>query len=351
MTTSSNGENQVCWSAPSNIALVKYWGKRDIQIPQNPSISFTLSHSKTKTLLSWKKKESIDDLFLFDFYFEGEKKESFNGKIQNFFERLVTYDESFEFLKEYSLKIESENSFPHSTGIASSASSMSALALCLLSMRQKIKGADLDEDRFFQMASNVARIGSGSAARSLYPGVVSWGECISSTNEFAAPVSDVESVFSDFCDAILIVSSEKKSVSSTVGHDLMNGHPFAEVRFKHAIENVQKLQEALREGDLNSFIEIVETEALELHGLMMNSSPSFILMRPNTLRIINLIREFREEENLPICFTLDAGPNVHLLYPKKITNRVKKFIESSILPFCENNKVIYDHLGQGPERL
>src|SRR3970040_621914 len=118
------------WSSPSNIALVKYWGKKDSQIPANPSVSFTLNNCKTITKLAFAQKQSQDS-FSFDLLFEGKPKEDFKPKIQQFFERVLVY---LPFLKEYHFTIDTQNTFPHSSGIASSASGMAALAMNLMSL-------------------------------------------------------------------------------------------------------------------------------------------------------------------------------------------------------------------------
>ena len=116
----------VSWKAPSNIALVKYWGKLKGQIPANPSVSFTLTNCYTETSVYFEKLENPSKDFQFDFFFEGNPKPSFHPKIVTFFERIYEYQ---PFLKDYYLRIDSYNSFPHSSGIASSASAMAALAL------------------------------------------------------------------------------------------------------------------------------------------------------------------------------------------------------------------------------
>src|SRR5690606_31339819 len=121
---------KITWESPSNIALVKYWGKKKDQIPENPSISFTLSDCKTITTLSFSKKEMINE-FSFEVFLDNEEKEEFKPKIETFFKRVEVY---LPFLKDYHFKIETTNTFPHSSGIASSASGMSALALCLMSI-------------------------------------------------------------------------------------------------------------------------------------------------------------------------------------------------------------------------
>ncbi|MGA8855504.1 MAG: diphosphomevalonate decarboxylase, partial [Christiangramia sp.] len=119
---------EVTWQSPSNIALVKYWGKKENQIPANPSISFTLDNCQSTTRLKYstRKTESETGDFNFDFYFEGKQKDDFKPKILKFFQRIEKY---CPYLKNYKFEIYSENSFPHSSGIASSASGMSALAL------------------------------------------------------------------------------------------------------------------------------------------------------------------------------------------------------------------------------
>jgi diphosphomevalonate decarboxylase len=348
---SACADGQVKWSSPSNIALVKYWGKHGRQLPSNPSISLTLDKSRSTTSISWKFKELSSKDVSVDFYFENEKKESFADKIIKFFNSIV---EDFPFLTQLEFEIHSENSFPHSAGIASSASSMSALALCLCEIEAILFNKEIGSEAFMKKASYYARLGSGSACRSLYSNVVTWGNStdsnVHSDDEFAAPLVEFNPVFKTFRDSILIVDAGEKSVSSRAGHALMNTHPFASIRFSNAKKNMGLIISAMQEGDLKVFGEIVETEALELHGLMMNSSPSFILMKPATLEIINKVREFRTRTDLPLYFTLDAGPNVHLLYPDLIVDEVQSFIKSELLTYTANNKSIEDCVGLGPKK-
>ena len=146
--TKSIENGSITWSSPSNIALVKYWGKKDHQIPENPSISFTLDHCKTTTTLSFSNNTSNEE-FSFEVYLDGELKEDFKPKIETFFKRIEVY---LPFLRQYHFKIETSNTFPHSSGIASSASGMSALALCLMSIEKKLS-EDITEDFFKQKES------------------------------------------------------------------------------------------------------------------------------------------------------------------------------------------------------
>jgi len=344
----------VKWSSPSNIALVKYWGKKENQIPENPSISFTLSDCKTITEVTYAKKEG--DGFSFDVFFEGEKSEAFKPKIQTFFERIVAY---MPFLKDYHFTIETSNTFPHSSGIASSASGMSAIALCLMSIENELSitenEGEKSKDYFNKKASFLARLGSGSACRSIEGELVVWGENDSiaeSSDLYGVKFEDkVHSNFKNYQDTILLVDKGEKQVSSTVGHQLMYGHPFAKERFSQAHDNLGKLKTILASGDLNTFIKIVESEALTLHAMMMTSMPYFILMKPNTLEIINKIWAYRAKTDSKVCFTLDAGANVHVLYPKSETETILEFIKNELVSCCQNGHYICDEIGLGANQI
>jgi diphosphomevalonate decarboxylase len=333
------------WSAPSNIALVKYWGKKEHQIPANPSISFTLNNCKTITKLEVVKK-SENNSFSFDLLFEGKSKEDFKPKIQKFFERIEKY---CPFLKEYHFKIDTQNTFPHSSGIASSASGMAALAMNIMSLEKAINPTITDE-YFYSKASFLARLGSGSACRSIKGEVVVWGnhaEINESSDLFGVEFSEVHQNFKNYQDTILLVDKGEKQVSSTVGHDLMHNHPYAERRFAQAHDNLSQIKRILTAGNVAEFIKLVESEALTLHAMMMTSMPYFILMKPNTLEIINKIWKFRNETQNPVCFTLDAGANVHVLYPENVKETVLQFIQSELVGYCQNGQYICDEIGTG----
>ncbi|AEK23691.1 Mevalonate (diphospho)decarboxylase [Capnocytophaga canimorsus Cc5] len=334
----------VSWKAPSNIALVKYWGKLEGQIPANPSISFTLTNCYTETSVRFKKLETPTDDFQFTFFFEKEPKPSFHPKIITFFNRIYEY---LPFLKDYHFEIYSENSFPHSSGIASSASAMAALSVCLMQIERQLN-PNISESDFWQKASFLARLGSGSACRSIQGNIVVWGEHKSipqSSDLYGIPYPfEIHDVFKNYQDTILLIDKGQKQVSSSVGHDLMHNHPFAQKRFEQAHENLNKLIPIFKDGDLNKFIEIVESEALTLHAMMMTSLPYFILMKPNTLEVIQRIWKFRQETKTPVCFTLDAGANVHILYPNSHKNEVLQFIKDELIAFCENKQYICDQI-------
>ena len=136
-------------------------------------------------------------------------------------------------------------------------------------------------------------------------------------------------------------------MSSTVGHDLMNNHPYKNARFEQAQTHMSSLVSALKKGNVESFIRIVESEALSLHAMMMTSNPYFVLMEPQTLEVIKKVWEYREKTETPVCFTLDAGANVHLLYPEAEKEKVHAFIENELKGYCEDGFFIHDHCGEG----
>jgi diphosphomevalonate decarboxylase len=149
----------------------------------------------------------------------------------------------------------------------------------------------------------------------------------------------------------LLVDKGEKQVSSTVGHDLMHNHPYSEQRFLQAHSNLSKIKSVLENGNLEEFIKIVESEALTLHAMMMSSFPYFILMKPNTLEIINKIWNYRNETKIPVCFTLDAGANVHVLYPENDRVAVLQFIKDELVGYCQNGQYICDEIGFGAQKL
>ena len=335
------------WRCPSNIAIVKYWGKKQNQVPCNSSLSMTLSKSFTEIELQLLHKKTSEDIEM-DFFFEGKKNVQFHQRIKKY---LLAQSKELSFLKDYAITINSHNSFPHSAGIASSASAFGAIALSLCDADRVIRKQTINED-FFRKASELARLGSGSASRSMYKDFVLWGKnsaIENSLDDFAIPVTDIHDEFKNFHDAILIVEKEAKKVSSSVGHSLMDGHPFAKTRFIQADERVVRLKKVLSSGDIEQFIHIAESEALTLHAMMMTSEDYYLLMKSGTLIAIEKIMDFRKETNTSVCFTLDAGPNVHVLYPHSEKNKVELFLNNMI----GNNvkEIIFDQIGDGPQKI
>jgi len=131
----------------------------------------------------------------------------------------------------------------------------------------------------------------------------------------------------------------------------MENNVYADLRYQQAKDRFDSLLKALETGDVATFGKIAEDEALTLHALMMASEPSYILMRPNTITMIEKIRDFRNNTGLQVFFSLDAGPNIHLLYPNEIKVAVKEFIQKELAPLCEDGTVIEDQVGNGPKQI
>jgi diphosphomevalonate decarboxylase len=342
------------WQAPSNIALIKYWGKHGNQLPNSPSLSITLNNAFTITKVKALNKENIsenENSINLEYLFEGQRVSGFENRVKVFFEKVLP---ELPFLSNLNIFVDSSNTFPHSAGIASSASSMAALALCLTELEQQHTGKVLSEKDFYIRASTLARLGSGSASRSVFGGWVSWGksEAIScSSDEYAMPLTlPVHPVFQNPGVAIMIVNSTPKGISSSKGHQLMDRHPFAHARYQQSHAHLSQLLDILKSGNFELFANIVENEALTLHSLLMTSSPEGMLMKPASLQIIGEVRSFRKITGTPVCFTMDAGPNVFLIYPGDARGKVIPFIEESLVDLCENGRWLDDSMGEGPKK-
>ena len=340
------------WRSPSNIALVKYWGKHGDQLPGNSSVSFTLDGAATDTTLHYAPRSNFGEQLELELLLDGQPQPAFTERTRKYFAHLLPV---YPFLKQLAFRIETSNSFPHSAGIASSASGMSALALCLVSLEERLFEPLPDRAAFLRKASYLARLGSGSACRSVYPGAAVWGRVgglPDSSEGHAVPVGDrLHPVFKTYHDDILLISHAEKAVSSRAGHGLMEQNPYATVRYAQADRRTAEMMEVLKSGDTARFGELVESEALTLHALMMSSHPYYTLIEPNTLQVIAKLQQYRRETDHPVFFTLDAGPNVHLLYPDSIATEVKKFIRTHLLYHCEDQRYLADRVGRGPEQL
>jgi diphosphomevalonate decarboxylase len=344
---SGNESFSISWQSPSNIALVKYWGKKEGQLPVSPSLSMTLNHAVTRT--------RVDVLF-------GETQKgvvSVNGdRAHPFLPKLIQLGKWFAgeipVLNTMSFIVTTENSFPHSTGIASSASGISAFALCMTGITEEMLHSGASAAELYQFASFAARLGSGSACRSVYGGYTVWGEragCKGSSDEYAIQVNnEVHPEMIMLRDAILVVSSQPKSMPSSLGHQAMSTHPFLNGRIKQAGLHLEEALGALAGNDFEKLSAVAECEALTLHALMMSAADGTLLMQPATVEIIQLVREARSH-GLPVFFTLDAGANVHVMYPAGSAENVEEFIRDVLQPLCEAGRVIFDRCGDGPVQL
>jgi diphosphomevalonate decarboxylase len=327
------------WSSPANIALVKYWGKKGHQLPANPSVSMTLTECMSTTISTFSAAESLG----VEVHFENRSSAPFAQKILHYLENLQS---ELPWLRNLSVSIQTSNTFPHGAGIASSASGLSAFALTLTDYLYHLRGLRRDE-LFYKRASFLARLASGSAARSIYGGFTTWGESFlsDSSDEFASKLK-VHAEFDQVMNSILVVNSQEKKVSSSMGHGRMGEHVFAAARWHQARTHFEVCTRALQEGNWSEVGRIMEAEALALHALMMTSNPCYLLLVPESLKLIQAIWDFRKESGLPVYFTLDAGPNLHVIYPESCSAKIHTFIHHELTPFTQ--QVIHDRIGTGP---
>lgn len=325
--------------APANIAWVKYWGKKGPQLPANPSLSMTLKECATLTELSATPATQLK----VELFFDGAREESFEAKTAKYIESV---GQLYPALNSFHYRIETQNTFPHSSGIASSASSQAALALALSQLLRSV-GVNLSRHD----VGSMARLGSGSACRSLEGGLVVWGETEAlkeSSDLYATRLKHgVHPEFASVRDTIMVVSSEVKEVSSRAGHGHMNEHPFKAARYRQANQNFSDMLEGLKAGDWQKVGELMETEALSLHAMLMTGGAGHVLLAPGSLEIIRLVRLFRKESGLPLYFTIDAGPNIHLMYPESAWAKVDPFIRHELLRLTEKGQsAIWDSMGE-----
>ncbi len=342
-----NQEITSVWQSPSNIALLKYWGKLEGQLPVNPSLSFSLSKAYSTTKLT-------ASPAIINSGIRGINKNAehpFLPKIKAFWQIVI---KEIPLLSDYSIDIETQNTFPHSAGIASSASGFSALALCVIDLAEKISGNKLPDDIFYKYASFLSRMGSGSACRSVYGGFTIWGKTKLwnySSDLYAIDINEyIHADFSKLHDAILLVSTKEKSLSSSKGHALMKEHPYSEGRKLQAKNHLDLFKKSLLYGDFELLSQLTESEALSLHALIMSSVGGDILLEPASLDLIHRIRNARGK-GLSVFFTIDAGPNIHLIYPDSEKKKAEEFIRNELNDICPENKVIFDYCGSGSIKI
>ena len=291
--------------APANIALIKFWGKRDenLRLPKNSSISINLSEIFTVTSVDFSGGLDDDGVVIDGIKVDGKEKE-----------RVITHIDRIRKMAGIKSKVavSSRNNFPKGTGLASSASGFAALSLAAT----KAAGLELDE----RYLSILARLGSGSACRSIPDGWVEWKEGDTSDKSYAHSLFGTN--YWDVCDVVVVVGSFGKKVSSTEGHALVESSPFYTSRIKGMKQKIADIKRAIKSKDFTKMGEILETEAINMHVVMMTSGPSLFYWSPKTLEVMLLVQEWRGN-GLESYFTIDAGPNVHLICMKKDVNKLK----------------------------
>jgi diphosphomevalonate decarboxylase len=297
-------------AAHPNIAFIKYWGNKDhdLRIPANGSLSMNLAPLETRTTVSFDTDLKEDHLVL-----NGESASpAALDRVSTMLDRVRGMAEVNTYAR-----VISENSFPTGAGIASSASAFAALALAAVTSL----GLDLNEKQL----SALARTGSGSASRSIPGGFVEWIPDQESSHAF----SIAGPAYWTLVDFVVLISREHKTIVSSDGHKLADSSPLQEGRVIDAERRLDICRTALIEKDFETFAEIVELDSTLMHSVMMTSTPPLYYWEPGTLEIIKAVRSWRAA-GLPVCFTIDAGPNVHLICPESASDAVKRKLSALV---------------------
>lgn len=284
--------------AGSNIAFIKYWGVVDaeLNLPQNSSISMTLADAHTTTTVEWLAPSSLpsDDITIDGRVLAGEA----GSRIVRHLDRIRTYAGT-----QQRAKVVSRNNFPMASGIASSASGFAALTVAAT----HALGLDLST----RALCRLARLASGSATRSLLGGFVLWDRGDDEESSVARELFPPD--YWDLYDVVAIVSRGEKAVSSAGGHRLAATSPLNAARVAAVEGWLPQVQEAIVQRDLAQLGPLLELDALTMHAVMQTSTPSLLYWQPGTVQVLQAVRAWRENDGLAAYFTLDAGPNVHIL--------------------------------------
>jgi len=290
--------------AHPNIALIKYWGNQDdnLRLPANPSLSMNLGSLQTITTVTFDDSLAGDTLAINGVPFTGPTLERVTANLD-----LVRRQAGLT----YRARIESDSNVPVGSGIASSSAAFAALSVAAAAAA----GLDLDQAAL----SRLARRGSGSASRSVPGGFCLWqaGDDDSSVARSIAPPEHW-----DLQDVVAIVSQEHKEVGSSGGHPLARTSPLQAARIAGVERRLEACREALLARNLPALGPVIEEDAVIMHAVMMSSRPPLYYWTPTTMALI-LTTQRWQRDGLPVYFTIDAGPNVHLICEAGLAQQVE----------------------------
>lgn len=314
--------------ANSNIALIKYWGNRDnaLRIPSNSSLSMNLDGLFTRTSVSFQPSLPYDELIINGHEIPGKGLERVSS-ILDLVRGMANIRAKAEVI--------SENNFPSGAGIASSAAAFAALALA----SSRAAGLALSEAEL----SRLARRGSGSACRSIPAGFVEWHAGTTDEDSFA--VSIAPPAHWDLADCVAIVSDGHKKIGSTEGHAFAGTSPLQSARVADADRRLDICRRAILERDFDALAPILELDSDLMHAVMMTSQPPLLYWQSATVEIFHAVRAWRAG-GLPVAYTVDAGPNVHVLCPREVQQETASRLR--VLPGVTD--VLLANVG-GPARL
>jgi diphosphomevalonate decarboxylase len=286
--------------APANIAFIKYWGKSDerLRFPFNPSISMNLSNTYTETTVEFHPDFTQDTIILTDGEFtEDENKRTIKSLT------IIRAKANIN----YFARVTTKNTFPKGAGAAASASGFAALTVAAF--------AALDMRLSEKELTEFARLGSGSACRSIPDGFVQWDEA------FAYSIHPPE--YWDLRDILIIVDAHMKKVSTTDGMKTVKTSPLLAARLAALPERISRIKDAMSQKNFQQFGEIIEEECLDMHHVMQTQTPPLFYWNENTKQIIKDLKK----SGLPAYFTIDAGPNVHIICEAKDEENVRSLFE------------------------
>ncbi|MGT2950934.1 diphosphomevalonate decarboxylase [Streptococcus cuniculi] len=282
--------------AHTNIALIKYWGKRDkdLFLPMNSSLSLTLDAFYTDTKVVFD-----DSLTADEFYLNHQKQsEKENQKISQFLNLFREYTGERTYAR-----VDSLNFVPTAAGLASSASAFAALALATATAL----GLEISREEL----STFARRGSGSSTRSLFGGFVEWDMGTSSADSMAHPIDDASW---DIGMIILAVDTGKKKIASRVGMEhTVQTSPFYPMWVETAAQDLKEIKAAIAQRDFERVGQLTEHNGMKMHATTLSANPPFTYWTADTVRAQDAVRQVREDLGLPAYMTMDAGPNVKVL--------------------------------------
>ena len=281
--------------AHPNIAFIKYWGDQDpcLRIPANGSLSMNLAGLHTRTRVTFDTDLPGDKLTVNDQTITGAGLERVSDLLN-----CVRELSGLHFFA----AVESSSNFPIGAGIASSASAFAALSLAA----STAAGLELSKREL----SRLARSGSGSACRSIPGGFVEWQAGSTDEDSYAFTIAPPEHW--ELVDCIVIVSQAHKAVGSTAGHALALTSPLQTARVADAPRRLDLCRRAILQRDFQAFAEIVELDSNLMHSIMITSTPPLLYWQPATLAVMRTVQELRRS-GIPAAYTIDAGPNVHVL--------------------------------------
>ncbi len=291
-----------------NIAFIKYWGNVDhnLRIPVNGSISMNLAGLETHTTVTFDTALQSDQLTLNDSAANGAALERVSAFLDHV-RALAGIDQC--------ARVTSENNFPAGAGIASSSSAFAALALAATTAA----GLSLDTAEL----SRIARRGSGSASRSVPGGFVEWYAGSNHKTSFAESIAPADHWALNDC--VAIVSKSHKATGSTEGHTMAPTSSLQDSRVAGAPARLDAVRQAILERDFSTFASIVELDSNMMHAVMMTSQPPLIYWQPATLAIMQAVGQWRHD-GLNVCYTIDAGPNVHVICTADHSATVQKML-------------------------